>query len=76
MSEKNVWIVEYDIPVEPASKRRAFYRAVHRELDAKKIRWKWTGRSVIVTPNKDLAQIIHNLAKQYGKSHLYKATKV
>jgi len=23
MSEKNVWIVEYDIPVEPASKRRA-----------------------------------------------------
>lgn len=75
MSERIVWIVEYDIPVEPASKRRAFYRAVHKELEAKKIKWKWTGRSVIVTPKKELAQTIHELAKQYGKSHLYKATK-
>jgi hypothetical protein len=74
MSE-NLWVVDYDIPVEGVAKRRAFYRALHEILESRKIKTgKRSTQSVWIIDDEEIAREIHNLASSYGTSNLYTAT--
>ena len=68
------WVVDYDIPVDPHAKRRAFYRALHRILRVHEIFADRSTQSVWVLDRKEIAEEIHSLAQSYG--HLYTATRV
>ena len=70
------WVVDYDIPVQPHSKRRAFYRALHRILREHEITADRSTQSVWIMDNKGIAEEIHTLALSYGRSHLYTATRI
>jgi pSer/pThr/pTyr-binding forkhead associated (FHA) protein len=70
-------VVDYDVPVEPRSKRMAFYRGLWKILKENKI---MTGgrstQSVWILDDAKIARHIHDLALKYGQSHLYNATPV
>ena len=70
------YVVDYDIPVDPQAKRRAFYRALHKTLRAYEIEADRSTQSVWIIDNKKIAEAIHSLAASYGTSHLYQATQV
>lgn len=74
---EQVWIVDYDVPVEPTSQRMKFYRGLWRILASHGIE---TGerstQSVWISGSEGLATEIHDLASKYGTSNLYAATKV
>lgn len=70
------WVVDYDIPVEPHAKRRAFYRALHGILKEHSIIADRSTQSVWIIDSEEIAGEIHGLACQYGKSHLYSATRL
>jgi hypothetical protein len=74
---RNLWVVDYDIPVDDGAKRRAFYRALHDILDSRKIvTGKRSTQSVWIIDNEEIAREIHNLASSYGTSNMYTATPV
>jgi hypothetical protein len=70
------WVVDYDIPVEPHAKRRAFYRALHRILRKYEVTADRSTQSVWIMDNREIAEEIHVLAVNYGRSHIYTATRV
>ena len=70
------WVVDYDIPLEPHAKRRAFYRALHKILRKHEITADRSTQSVWILDNEHIAEEIHHLAANYGHSHLYTATIV
>ena len=70
------WVVDYDIPVEPHAKRRAFYRALHRILREHEITADRSTQSVWIMDDQKIAEEIHSLALNYGRSHFYSATRV
>jgi hypothetical protein len=70
------WIVDYDIPLKPHAKRRAFYRALHKILRAHDIVADRSTQSVWITDSEEIAKEIQALASGYGKSHLYSAARV
>jgi hypothetical protein len=70
------WVVDYDIPVEPHARRRAFYRALHRTLRKHEIVADRSTQSVWIMDSKQIAEEIHFLAQTYGRSHLYTATRI
>ena len=70
------WVVDYDIPVRPQARRRAFYRALQgivRKYDVVADR---STQSVWIIDNEQIAREIHSLASEYGRSHLYTATRI
>ena len=71
-----LYVVDYDIPVHPGARRRAFYRGLHRILRMHKIVADRSTQSVWVLDRKEIAEEIHSLAQSYGCSHLYTATRV
>lgn len=70
MSER--YLVEYDIPVE---RRFAFYKALSR-FKEKERRFFTSTQSVIIIDDKELAWKIYHLAKRYGKTNIWVATKL
>jgi len=70
-----LFVVDYDIPLEPHAKRRAFYRALRRILRKHEIQADRSTQSVWILNNQQLAEQIHYLAQSYGQSHLYVTTK-
>jgi hypothetical protein len=70
------WVVDYDIPLEPHAKRRAFYRALHRTLRKYEIVADRSTQSVWILDSEVIAEEIHALALSYGRSHLYAARRV
>ena len=70
------WVVDYDIPVRPHAKRRAFYRGLHRILREYDIIADRSTQSVWIIDSKEIAAEIHALASGYGRSHLYTATRI
>ncbi len=72
-----IYLVDYDIPREPASKRMRFYRKF-RDLRRKHKLFmsKFSTRSVFYTRNKAVAADVYNLASKYGRSHLYEVTQL
>lgn len=72
-----VWVVDYDIPVEPKSKRMAFYRGLWRIMREHGITK--SGRStqsVWIIDDEQIARQIHDHASGYGRSNLYNGTPV
>jgi len=70
------WVVDYDIPVKPHAKRRAFYRSLHRIMQKHDITADRSTQSVWIVDSKEIAKEIHALAQSHGRSHLYTATRV
>ena len=70
------YVVDYDIPVEPHAKRRAFYRALQRLLQERELVADRSTQSVWIVDRREIAEQIHNLAQRYGRSNLYEARMV
>jgi len=68
--------VDYDIPVKPHARRRAFYRALHGILRKYDIVADRSTQSVWIIDNRGIAEEIHALASGYGRSHLYTAARI
>lgn len=71
-----LWVVDYDIPVDSVSERRAFYRALHEVLRSHDIVADRSTQSVWILDNEAIANEIHVLACKFGKSHLYSASRL
>jgi hypothetical protein len=70
-----LWVVDYDIPVEPRAKRMAFYRGLWKILQDHKIVTKGRStQSVWIIDDEAIAREIHEHALQYGRAHIYNAT--
>src|SRR3990172_11559631 len=65
------WVVDYDVPLEPHARRRAFYRALHRVLAKYDVEASRSTMSVWILDSKELAEEIHRLACEYGTSNFY-----
>ena len=77
MISGQVWIVDYDLPSNPTRIRVAFYRAVRKALKDLGIEhWEFSTASVVVVDDEAIARTIHIIAKQYGKSNLYRGFNV
>jgi len=70
-----LYVVDYDIPVQPQAERRAFYRGLHRILREHGIIADRSTQSVWVLDSREIAQEIYKLAQNYGHSNLYTATR-
>ena len=71
-----VYIVDYDIPEEPASKRVQFYRDLKR-LSTYFQGYDYSTLSVLRTHEKEMAEAVYFLVIAYGGNvHMYKAEEV
>jgi len=70
------WVVDYDIPVKPHAKRRAFYRALHKVLTSHEIEADRSTQSVWIIDSQEIAEEIHGIADRYGRSNLYSASRI
>jgi len=70
-TNQNLFIIDYDIPRKPQSKRRAFYRRLAKIKHKMGLLGKMSTMSVLVTPDRALATQIYGLAKRYGRANLY-----
>jgi len=64
------YLVDYDIPVEPHAKRRAFYRALQRLLREHELVADRSTQSVWILDRREIAEQIHNLAQRYSQQPL------
>lgn len=73
---KTLYIIDYDIPRDPASNRVAFYRHLAKLKKAYGYEGE-SSRSVLKTRDSDLAFRIYELALSYGgRANVWKATKL
>lgn len=71
-TNQHLYIVDYDVPREPQSKRRAFYRRLSKLKEKINLFGKMSTKSVVTTTDRALATQIYNLAKTYGgKANFY-----
>mgnify|MGYP001137685222 CR=1 FL=1 len=76
--EETIYLVDYDMSA-PRTKesrrlRRRFYNKLHKLL--KDHAFDWSTASVIKIKDYKLARKIYELAKEYGKAHLYEAREL
>lgn len=73
-----LYVVDYDIPMNTASKRVMFHHAVHRMLMAHLGKdEKFSTHSCYLTEDEELAKKFLEIVQKFnGKGNLYKATKV
>lgn len=74
MTRMTTYIVDYDLPLEPAAKRVQFYRRLKKLIEEKKKSVKRSTDSVVITTDEGLARQIYNLAEQYGEANMYKVS--
>jgi hypothetical protein len=69
----SVYIVDYDVPREPAGKRVQFYRDLKRVSDS----LKYSTRSVLYTKERELAEAVYWLVMAYnGTANMYKGKEI
>lgn len=71
-TDQPLFIIDYDIPLEPQSKRRAFYRKLSKIKQKMGLFGKTSTLSVLITADRALAAQIYDLAKMYGRANLYR----
>jgi hypothetical protein len=77
-----VYVVDYDIPTENATRRVDFYRQVHRLFRehygrAKAEKMEFSRQSCYFTDDEELAKKFFALASEYSKNcNLYRAVKM
>jgi len=70
------WIVDYDLP--QGNIRRNFYRRISqrlREMGDTGVTG-WSTQSVVITDDKDFAELVYEEATKIGRAHLYKAERI
>lgn len=70
-TDQHFFIVDYDVPREPQSKRRAFYRKLSKIKQKMGLFGKMSTKSVLITTDKALAAQTYRLAKTYGRANIY-----
>lgn len=70
------YIVEYDLPAD--SRRRRFYRAIHRYLGDRGLEETgWSTQSVVFTESEAFAWVVYRQAREVGgTSHVYEARRL
>ena len=76
LSQKKVYIVDYDLPAD--FRRKRFYRRVRRYL---KERWldptEWSTQSVVITKSESFAWFIYRAARKVGgTAHVYEGRQL
>ena len=66
-----LYIVDYDVPRCPQSKRRAFYRKMSKLKKEMGLFGKMSTMSVVTTTDSQMAKQIYDLARKYGNANLY-----
>lgn len=69
--DNTLFIVDYDIPRRPQSKRRAFYRKLMKLKEKMGLFGKMSTMSVLITADPVMAREVYRLAKEYGSANLY-----
>jgi len=70
---ETVWIVDWDLPENPPSRRRAFYRRLSQLCRQANGPWERSTQSVMKTLDRRLALRVYALASGFGRSNLYEA---
>ena len=73
MEKQTVWIVDWDIPLEPHSRRRAFYRALKKLRKGFGLEGSLSTASVLIVEDEELAWKVYELASSHGRSNIYQA---
>jgi len=73
---KTVYIVDYDIPTNPAWRRVYFYKKLRKLRTSHDLTGKLSTQSVLIVQDEELAKAVHALAMEYGKSNIYKAETI
>jgi len=70
------YVVEYDLPAD--NRRKRFYRAIRRYLEAQGIEGTgWSTQSVVFTESKDFAWEVYRQARKVaGVAHVYEARRL
>jgi hypothetical protein len=76
LAKRSVWIVDYDIPSEPAAVRKRFYRALTRILSELGVKRDWSTWSVVVLQDEEVARAVYETARRFGVSHLYRGEQL
>ena len=74
--EETVFIVDWDIPNEPAWRRVYFYKKLRKLRKSFGLEDRVSKQSVLVVQDERLARDIHALATEFGKSNIYRAEPV
>lgn len=72
--EEVVNLIDYDIPKNPTSENRAFYRKLSKLKQSYGFQGK-SSDSVLMTADRELAVKIYDLARSYGEATLWRATR-
>lgn len=67
-----VWMIDYDIPQKPESRRRQFYRQRAKICAKQHTNVILSTNSVLVCRSLELAKAMYDLASEYGKAHLHR----
>jgi hypothetical protein len=73
---QNLFIIDFDVPREPKSKRMAFYRQLTKIRKQMGLFGKMSTMSVLVTVDRHLAEKVYYLASQYGQANIYVGRKL
>ena len=74
--KRHLYIVDYDVPREPKSKRRAFYRHLAKIRKQMGLFGKMSTMSVLITIDRHLAEKVYYLASKYGRANIYVGRKL
>jgi hypothetical protein len=73
----DVWVCDYDVPREPSAAHMRFYRRLWKLLRSREVTvGKRSTQSVWISDDEGLIRGIHELACEYGRSHLYAADRL
>ena len=70
------FIIDYDLSLGLPSERRAFYRSLHKLLESVTHETVLSTQSVIVTKDRELAELIFELARGLGTVHLFRGERI
>ena len=76
MTDQTVFIVDYDIPLEPAWRRVYFYKKLKKLRASHDLTGKLSTQSVLIVQDEKLARDVHRLAADFGKSNIYRAEPI
>ena len=71
-----LYLVDWDVPVQPKSKRRAFYRHLKELMKKMGLFGEMSTESVLITVDRRLAEKVYFLASQYGQANFYVGWKL
>lgn len=71
-----VYIVDWDIPTEPAWRRAYFYKKLQKLRREYGFEGSLSTASVLIIQDRDFAMAVHALASEYGRSNIYEGRRI